>query len=70
MDNTTVSVRTREYLNSAERSGRLIYITSELPKSFIVYDDGQGITVYVSQISTTTLLKRSDFLTKEEVKDV
>ena len=46
------------------------YVTNELPKSFIVYDDGDGLRVYVSQISTTTLLKRSDFLNKSsEISD-
>lgn len=62
MDNTTVSKRTREYLEYMEKDGRLIYVTNELPKSFIVYGSGQNITVYVSQISTTTLLKRCDLL--------
>lgn len=66
MDNTTVSKRTREYLEAYEKSGRLVYVTSELPKSFIVYGEKNDITVYVSQISTTTLLKRCDFLSKQE----
>lgn len=64
IDKSTVSKRTREFLTHFEKTGRLIYVTNELPKSFIVYDDGGGLFVFVSQISTTTLLKRSDFLTK------
>lgn len=64
IDKSTVSKRTREFLTYFEKTGRLIYVTNELPKSFIVYDDGGGLFVFVSQISTTTLLKRSDFLTK------
>lgn len=64
MDKTTISKRTRDFLNFYEREKRLIYVTNELPKSFIVYDDGGGLYVYVSQVSTTTLLKRSDFLKK------
>lgn len=62
MDKTTVSKRTREYLETAEKVKRLIYTSNELPKSFIVYGKGKNITVYVSQISTTTLLKRCDFI--------
>ena len=64
IDRTTVSKRSREFLESFEKKGRLIYVTNDLPKSFIVYDDGGGLYVYVSQVSTTTLLKRSDFLKK------
>ena len=62
LDKTTVSVRTREFLSAFEKKGRLIYCTDDLPKSFIVYDDGEGLWVYVTQVSTNTLLKRSDFL--------
>lgn len=64
IDKTTVSKRTRDFLTHFEKTGRLTYITNELPKSFIVYDDGSGLRVFISQISTTTLLKRSDFLSK------
>ncbi len=67
MDNTTVSKRTREYLEEYEKSGNLVYVTNELPKSFIVYGRGENITVYVSQISTTTLLKRCDFLDNRSI---
>ena len=64
IDRTTISKRTREFLETFEKNGRLVYVTNDLPKSFIVYDDGGGLYVYVSQVSTTTLLKRSDFLKK------
>lgn len=64
MDKATVSKRTRDFLHAFEQRGKLVYVTNDLPKSFIVYDDGGGLVVYVSQISTTTLLKRSDFLSK------
>lgn len=67
MDRTTVSKRTREFLTAFEKKGRLIYVTNDLPKSFIVYKDrNNGLVVYVSQVSTGTLLKRSDFLKKGE----
>ena len=36
IDNTTISKRTREFLESYEKTGRLTYTTNELPKSFIV----------------------------------
>lgn len=55
IDNTTVSKKTRDYLSDAEKEGRVIYVSAELPKSFIVCKDK---TVYISQISSATLLKR------------
>ena len=33
MDKTTVSKKTREYLNQAEREGRVRYVSYDLPKS-------------------------------------
>lgn len=55
LDNTTVSKNTRDYLSMAEKNKKIIYVSNELPKSFIVCVDS---TVYVSQISVSTLLKR------------
>ena len=62
LDNTTVSARTRNYLNRAEREGNVILVAEDLPKSFIVtQEDGQQ-WVYLSQLSTQTLLKRTDYI--------
>ena len=59
LDNTTVSKKTRDYLSMAEKNGRVRVVSYELPKSFIVCSDKNGeITVYLSQISSVTLLKR------------
>ncbi len=60
-DNTTQSHVTREYLRRAEKAGRVVDISGELPKSFVVcrVSDG-GVTVYLSQLSSQTLLRRSE----------
>lgn len=55
IDNTTVSKKTRDYLSQAEKEDRVVYVSAELPKSFIVCKDKK---VYISQISSSTLLKR------------
>ena len=55
MDNTTVSKTTRDFLSQAEKSGRVKYVSYDLPKSFILCDSGK---VYVSQLSPATLLLR------------
>ena len=59
LDNTTVSKHTREFLARAQKEGRVVDVTSELPKSFIVCEDGRIETVYLSQISPATLLRRA-----------
>ncbi len=64
LDNATVSSRTRSFLAKAEKKGEVINVSFELPKSFIVCAT-QGTSenkVYISQISSATLLKRSEYL--------
>ncbi len=63
MDTSTVSKTTRDYLWAAEKSGKVVNVSTELPKSFVVCIDKAGkTTVYISQISSATLLKRGGFL--------
>ncbi len=59
LDNTTVSAQTREFLARAQKEGRVVDVTRELPKSFIVCGDPGGETVYLSQMSPATLLRRA-----------
>ena len=59
LDITTQSIRTRNYLNTAEKRGEVRYVTEDLPKSFVVAGQRSDQRVYISQLSTTTLLKRS-----------
>ncbi len=62
IDYCSVSKRTREYLKRCEQAGRVVNVTSELPKSFIVYDDGGEQRVYISGISPATLRKRAGYV--------
>lgn len=59
MDNSTISRHTREFLSKAQREGRVVNVSMELPKSFIVCRSNGRETVYISQISTATLLRRA-----------
>lgn len=60
MDNTTQSKTTMDFLRRAEKQKRLISVSDELPKSFVVCAEPEGTTVYLSQLSASTLLKRSE----------
>lgn len=63
LDNSSIAKSTRQYLSQAEKSGRVVNVSDELPKSFVVCCAGGTTTVYISQISSATLRKRSRFLT-------
>lgn len=63
LDNTTVSRHTRKTLSEAEKGGRVINVTDDLPKTFVVTTPpkkkASDSTVYLCQLSTGTLKKRS-----------
>ena len=61
MDTSTVSKSTREFLSKAEKAGEVVTITFELPKTFVLVNkkNKKGKTVYISQLSSTTLDKRN-----------
>lgn len=58
LDAASLSAHTRSYLTSAQRLGCIVEVSQDLPKSFIVTMNPQK-HVYISPISTATLLKRS-----------
>lgn len=61
LDNSTVSKKTRDFLTLAEKRGQVVNVTDDLPKTFAVTapKKSKKQTVYISQISTVTLEKRS-----------
>jgi len=65
LDNTTGSKITRKFLSDAEKTGRVINVSEELPRSFIVSGKNNGITVYLSQLSPQTLNKRTGMVRAE-----
>ena len=62
MDTSTISKWTKNYLSNATKSKRVINVSMELPKSYIVCNENNEIKVYVSQISSQTLMKRKSNL--------
>ena len=59
LDNASVSKHTREFLNRAQRENRVINVSMELPRAFVVCEEKRGRMVYLSQISPATLLRRA-----------
>ena len=60
LDNSSRSVITREFLRSAEKTGAVVTVTEELPKSFVVCAEKGGARVYLSQLAPQTLQRRSE----------
>ena len=58
MDNSTVSKHTKLFLNKAQRENRVVNVSMELPKSFILCERNGKQTVYISQIAPATLRGR------------
>lgn len=58
IENTSISKITREYLTNAEKCGRVINVSDDLPKSFVITKGEEGISVYISPISSVTLSRR------------
>ena len=66
LDNSSQSHLTRDYLRRADQSGQTVNISEDLPKSFVVCAGENGTqTVYLSQLSSATLLKRSETMSFE-----
>ena len=60
LDNTTGSHITRDLLRRAEREGRVESVSQELPRSFVLCEEDGQRRIYLSQLTTATLLKRSE----------
>lgn len=61
LDNTTWSFRTRRFLEQAEREGRVIAVGDDLPRSFVLVQEGNGPPIiYITQLAPATLQKRAE----------
>ena len=63
LESTTISKNTRMFLTKAEKKGEVETVSYELPKSFILCSSKKrNQKIYISQISSATLQKRSEFI--------
>ena len=61
LDNASWAYKTRELLERAEAEGRAIWLTDDLPRSFILADSRWGEpVVYLSPLSPGTLAARAE----------
>ncbi len=57
LETTSISKKTREFLRINEKKKNVIYVSEEIPKTFVIEKNKK---VYISQISSQTLYKRSE----------
>ena len=63
LENASISKRTRDFLAKAEKEGKVVTISYDLPRSFVIAGKNRDdIKVYISQISSSTLLKRTGYI--------
>ena len=61
LDNASWAYKTREFLERAEREGRAVWLTDDLPRSVVVAAGRDGTTrVYFSPLSSATLRSRTE----------
>lgn len=60
LETTSVSKNTKEFLKINEKKGLMENISEDIPKSYVICSDGENTKIYISQISSATLLKRTE----------
>ena len=59
LDTSSQSFLTREFLSAAEKAGRVVNAAEDIPNSFLLCEEPDGVRVYLSQSSSRTLWKRN-----------
>ncbi len=59
LDTSTWSKHTKAFLSAWEKKGRVVNVSDDLPRAAVVCGRGEETVVYISQLSTKTLVKRA-----------
>ncbi len=54
IEECSVSRMTADYLNSCQKKGQVVYVSQDMPKSFVVCSD----KTYISNVSNDTINRR------------
>jgi hypothetical protein len=69
IDTTTISKDTKEFLKISEEEGFIEAVSQkDLPKTFVITESDKKSKIYLSPISSVTLLKRARYMDKLEEK--
>ena len=58
LENTSLSKDTKDFLNNASKNGEVVYLTMDIPKSYIVCEIDGEKKIFISLLSASTLRKR------------
>jgi hypothetical protein len=64
MDNATISMITRKFLNECQKRDAIESASDEIPKSFVLYRDGEKVNICFSQLSSSSLYGRLSYTEK------
>ncbi len=62
IEKTSTEKITRDYLNKKSSNRDIIYVSFEMPKSFVVAEENGREKIHITNISTATLKKRANKL--------
>ena len=68
LENASIAKSTKSYLSQAQKNGYVVNVTMEMPKTFVVCQIDSKTVVYIYQISSATLKKRTGFI--EDISNV
>ena len=60
LDITSQSHLTRRFLREAEQRGWVVNAAEDIPKTFVLFQEGGTTRVYLSQMAAATLLRRAE----------
>jgi len=60
LDQTTLSEKTKSFLKDSEKTGIVISVDNDLPKSFVIATVYDETRVYLSSLSCSVLKKRAE----------
>lgn len=60
LETTSVSKKTREFFRLNDKNANIIYVSDEIPKTYIICNSEKEKKVYMTQISSNTLYKRAE----------
>ena len=60
LDTATVSGISKDFINRKQREGLVDYDDTDLPRSFILYEEGEKSKIRLSRISSVGLKLRAD----------
>ncbi len=60
LETTSVSKKTKDFLRINEKNSKILNVSEDIPKSYVICSENGSTKIYISQMSSSTLLKRAE----------